>query len=314
MRADTSRIFLKLDNLQPGGSFKTRGIGNYILEHLRSLPAGEEKAKPHFYTSSGGNAGLACVRAATDLGYPSTVVVPLSTKAHMVEKIRIAGASEVIQHGETWFQADTYLRENILSKDAGGVYVPPFDHPKIWSGNATVSEEIREDLGEVDVVVCSVGGGGLFCGVMQGLEGSKGTDGKPTRVIVVETEGAESLHKSIQAKELVTLPGITSIATSLGAVRVAAKALECGLKENVTSLVVSDEQACRACVKFAEDERLIVEPACGATVAVIYEGILQQLGKSNLNLGPESKVVLEVCGGRNIGIDLLEEWKKAYCQ
>lgn len=278
-------------------------MGNYIREHLIKAKDAKSTSTPHFYTSSGGNAGLACVAAAKTLGYPATVVVPLSTKAHMIDKIRLAGATEVIQHGATWFHADSHLREDILPKDSGGVYVPPFDHPEIWNGNATLSKELLEDLGEVDAVVCSVGGGGLFSGISQGLEGTN------TKIVVVETKGAESLHEAIKAKQLVTLPGITSLATSLGAITVAAKALEYGLKEKVTSLVVSDAQACVACIRYAEDERQLVEPACGATLAVAYDGLLKQ---SLPGLTEQSKVVLVVCGGRNIGLDMIREWQTTY--
>lgn len=280
-----------------------RGVGNYVRSHAEANR--DAAAQPHFYTSSGGNAGLACVSAATILGFPSTVVVPLSTKAHMVEKIRLAGASEVIQIGATWFHADKHLREEVLPKDPGGVYVPPFDHPIVWEGNSTLAREVQEDMPDVDAIVCSVGGGGLFSGIAQGFEGSA------TRLVVVETDGADSLNQSIKAGKLVTLPGITSIATSLGAVTVAAKALENGLKDNVSSLVVSDEEACRACVRFAEDERMLVEPACGATLALAYEA--GKLAEAIPDLTKETRVVLVVCGGRNISLELLEEWKAQYC-
>jgi L-serine/L-threonine ammonia-lyase len=272
------------------------------LDHLKTRT--DTTSTPHFYSSSGGNAGLACVAAANTLGFPSTVIVPLSTKPHMIDKIRQAGATEVFQFGPTWFDADTHLRNDVLPADPGGVYVPPFDHPAVWAGHQTMVPEIIEDLGgEPDAVVCSVGGGGLFIGIAQGLEGTQ------TRIAAVETKGAESLHEAIKAKKLVTLPGITSLATSLGALKVAPKALECGLQENVTSLVVTDAEACRACVRFAEDERALVEPACGATIALVYEGRLKEVVK---DLKKDSRVVLVVCGGRNIGLDLLKEWREIY--
>ena len=280
-----------------------RGIGNEILAHLRSNP--KSTSTPHFYTSSGGNAGLACVAACKTLGYPSTIVVPHSTKPHMIEKLRLAGASEVIQHGATWFDADTHLREDLIPKDPGGVYLHPFDHPAVRDGNATLVTECHEQMGEedMDAIVCSVGGGGLFSGIAQGLKG------RSTKILTVETKGAESLYESVQAGKLITLDGITSIATSLGAKTVALTAFEYAMKDNVESVVVSDEEACRACVRFAEDERMLVEPACGATLALVYEDKLAALVP---NFGKQSTVVLVVCGGRAIGLDLLQEWKMAY--
>jgi L-serine/L-threonine ammonia-lyase len=280
-----------------------RGIGNQILFHLRSKS--KSTSTPHFYTSSGGNAGLACVAACKTLGYPATIVVPHSTKPHMIEKLRVAGASDVIQHGATWFDADSYLREDLIAKDPGGVYLHPFDHPAVRDGNSTLVTECHEQMAEeeMDAIVCSVGGGGLFSGIAQGLQG------KSTKIITVETNGAESLYKSVQAGKLVTLDGITSIATSLGAKTVAPAAFEYAVKENVESVVVSDEEACQACVRFAEDERMLVEPACGATLALVYEN---RLGALVPDFRKDSTVVLVVCGGRAIGLDLIQEWKTAY--
>ena len=223
----------------------------------------------------------------------------------MIDKIKLAGASQLVQYGATWFEADQHLRNDILPKDPDGVYVPPFDHLQIWQGNATLITEIEEQLGsKADAVVCSVGGGGLFSGIMRGLEGNT-----TTRSIAVETQGAESLHAALEANELVSLPGITSLATSLGALRVSQQAFEDGKKGTATSIVVTDEEACRSCVRFAEDERMLVEAACGATLTIAYERKVKDLVP---NFDEEKKVVLIVCGGKNISLEMLNEWKEKY--
>jgi L-serine/L-threonine ammonia-lyase len=129
----------------------------------------------------------------------------------------------------------------------------------------------------------------------------------------VETEGAESLHKSIVAKELVTLPAITSLATTLGAIQVARRAFEAGMKQNCSSVVVSDKQAVDALLRLADDERLLVEPSCGAALAVIYSGLLQaSVKEKGVTLGPESTVVVVVCGGVGVDRKLLQEWTAHY--
>ncbi|ORX35473.1 tryptophan synthase beta subunit-like PLP-dependent enzyme [Kockovaella imperatae] len=299
------QIWLKLDNLQPAGSFKSRGIGNVVRTHAQASLDSASSPRPHFFSSSGGNAGLACVTAATTLGYPSSVIVPMSTKPHMIELLKLAGASEVVQKGATWFEADTYLRETVLPAHPEGVYIHPFDNPIVWTGAATIVQEIDQHLGRpADVIVCSVGGGGLFCGIMQGVQDS------PTRVIAVETLGAESLHQAVKAGELVTLPGITSLATSLGATRVCAKAFEHARDDpRVSSVVVTDAQAVKACMRFADEERMLVEPACGATLAIAYEGRLKDLIP---DLKRETVVVLEVCGGKNVSLQHLQDWKETF--
>ncbi|MCJ1397133.1 catabolic L-serine/threonine dehydratase [Xylographa trunciseda] len=297
-KAAGCRIFLKYENLQPSGSFKSRGIGNLILSSIRARPT----SPLHFYSSSGGNAGLACVTAARSLSYPATVVVPLSTSAFMVTKIRAAGATAVVQVGASWAEADAHLREHVLAQDPHGVYVPPFDHPAIWAGASSMVREMKAQLGgeEPDAVVCSVGGGGLFCGIMEGLR-SEGWGG--VQVLACETEGAASLRGSLEAGELVSLDAITSIASSLGAKRVARRAFEYAREEGVRSVVLSDAQAARGCWRLADDERVMVEVACGVSVAVCYEeGLLRELVQG---LGREGRVVVVVCGGSNVSLEML---------
>ncbi|WVQ78923.1 hypothetical protein IAT38_001015 [Cryptococcus sp. DSM 104549] len=295
-------IWLKLENLQPSGSFN--GIGNLVVKAIRAAPP---NTPIHFYCSSGGNAGLACIAAASSLGYPSTVVVPLSIKPSMIDKLRVAGAADVVQVGKTWFEADQHLQKVLLSNDPHGVYVPPFDHPDLWEGAGTMVDEVVEQLGSLpDAVACSVGGGGLLIGINQALE-KAGAGGK-TKVLAVETLGTESLYESVKAGSLVTLPGITSIALSLGVVTVAPKALEYALQPHMECTVVSDKEAVSACLRFADDERALVEPACGATLAVVYEGKLGEM----MDVKPDSNVVIVVCGGSNISLDLLAAYRSIY--
>ena len=310
-----SRVFLKLENLQPSASFKSRGMGQLILSHLQSLPI-DHSSTPHFYSSSGGNAGLGTVVSATALGYPASVVVPLSTSASMIAKLRLAGAADVIQVGESWVEADAYLREVVLRDDKNGVYVPPFDHEEVWRGNATIVKEVRAQLrkmGEVPeelhAMVCSVGGGGLLNGVVQGLDDFYLWH--RVDVVAVETKGAESLYKSLQWGELVTLKEITSIATSLGAKRVSQKTFENGCRKNVHSVVVSDAVACMGSWRFADDERMMVEPACGASLALCYDG---RLKKALPHLTGDSMVVIVVCGGSKVTVAELDRWREDYRQ
>ncbi|KAF2026471.1 tryptophan synthase beta subunit-like PLP-dependent enzyme [Setomelanomma holmii] len=304
------QIYLKLETLQPSGSFKSRGIGNFLLTHLQNSPS---NTKPHFYSSSGGNAGLACVHAAVTLGCPSTIMVPLSTSAYMISKLRAAGASDVIQYGESWYEADSHLRQDVIPaakhKGEDAVYVPPFDAQEIWDGHATLAGEVLEQMKDdgtgdagPDVLVCSVGGGGLFCGIMQGLDSAGRAN---TRVLAVETKGADSFALSLRERELSTLPRITSIATTLGSRTVAAKAFEYGMRDNVTSVVLSDDEAIEACVRFADDERTMVEPACGVSLALCYNGGLKRVVPG---LKEQSKVVLVVCGGSGVNVEMLHKW------
>ncbi|CAK7204067.1 catabolic L-serine/threonine dehydratase [Sporothrix eucalyptigena] len=324
-------IFLKLENHQPSGSFKSRGIGNLMVR--AAAKACEEsggQANVHFYCSSGGNAGLACATAARGLNRPATIVVPTATSPYMVGKLREI-CDDVRVHGANWAAADQHLREEVMNKVMPGitpVYVPPFDHPDIWDGAASLVEEVSRQLPagvHPDAFVCSVGGGGLLCGLMQGIEQVYGKEAaQSTKMLAVETAGAESLAASVAAGELVTLPGISSIATSLGCIRVAERTYQWYRQrpKSVVPVVVSDAAAVDAIVRFLDDTRLLVEPACGAALAPLYTKASPDSGISLLrqSLGggmsdvawAEHNVVMVVCGGSNISLDILAGFRERF--
>ena len=302
------QIYLKLENLQPSGSFKSRGIGNFLRSHLQAADV-EHRHKTHFYSSSGGNAGLACVHAAVTLGVAATIVVPMTTTQYTIDKMRAAGATRVIQEGASWYECDQYLRETVMTeaKEAGElpVYVTPFDAKEIWDGHATLVDEVVAQMGagqKPDAIICSVGGGGLFCGIIQGLE-KAGLGDVP--VLAVETKGAHSLALSLEKGTLSTLPGITSIATTLGARTVAPQAFLYGQRPSVTSVVLTDEDAIEGCVRFADDERIMVEAACGVSMSLCYGNKLQRFMPA---LTQASRVVIVVCGGSNVTAEMLAGW------
>ncbi|KAH8428662.1 putative L-serine dehydratase [Aspergillus melleus] len=308
-RAAGCRVFLKLENVQPSGSFKSRAMGNQILSHLVKP---ENTNRPvHFYASSGGNAGLAAVCAARSLGYPCTVVVPLSTKPLMVQKLRTTGAADVIQHGETFLEAGEYMRAVVMqsvdadeSSDVAKIALHPFDNEPIWEGNSTIVDELVTQLppavGDdeeqthrgrplpVEAVICSVGGGGLLNGLVMGIERHQsmqkrnnklaGSSSKsdaalqtnPIHLLAIETDGTDSLAAAVAQNSLVSLPKITSQATSLGATRVSEKTFQHAVSPPagiaVHSAVLSDADAARGVLRLVDDERLLVELACGVCV------------------------------------------------
>lgn len=287
-----------------------------MYQAMLSKPAGNV----HFYCSSGGNAGLACATAAAVLSQPCTIVVPLTTAEHMMDKMRLLGA-QVHQVGTHWALADAHLRSELLAQDPAGVYVPPFDHADIWAGVSRLVDELAPQLRphaahRVDAIVCNCGGGGLLNGVMEGVERNfAGKGGKPT-VLAVETVGAESLNASVKAGALVTLPAITSIATSLGAQRVSERSFRWSQEAPyLKSLVVTDAEAVMGSVRFANDARMLVEVACGATIAIVYNGDLRKaMGGDELSDEEWSRknVVVIVCGGSNVTLEILRNYQEKY--
>lgn len=279
-------VFVKLDALQPSGSFKIRGIGLLCEEHA-------SRGAQRFISSSGGNAGLAVAYAGRMLKVPVVVVVPESTTSRAKEMIRRENA-EVITHGVSWQEANELALSMVTEQDA---FLHPFDHPRIWSGHATVIDEVVQAGIRPQAVITCVGGGGLLCGVVEGLR-RNGLAHVP--VVAVETTGADSLHQSLHAGERIELPAITSIATSLGAKKVAEQAFAYTKEHDIRSVVVSDAQAVRACLRFIDDHRIVLEPACGAALAVAYE-------KDPALLGFDCVLVI-ACGGVTTTPRQLEEY------
>ena len=182
--------------------------------------------------------------------------------------------------------------------DAAAAYLHPFDDPLIWEGHASLIDEVLAAGLEPDTVVLSVGGGGLLCGVAEGLQRAGLAK---VRIITAETVGTESFYKSMQAGEVVELDRISSVATTLGAKRVASQALEVSRNFEVIPHVVTDREALEACLLFADDHRLVVEPACGAALALVYQGVPAVQGAEN--------ILLIVCGGAGITYGKLVELK-----
>ncbi|XP_065502568.1 serine dehydratase-like [Caloenas nicobarica] len=288
-RAGGTRVYMKLENIQPTGSFKIRGIGHLCQEVARRGCRG-------FVCSSGGNAGLAAAYAAKKLGLPITVVVPSTTGPGTVRKLEELGA-EVEVSGQVWDDANRRALE--LAETKGWVSIHPFDHPLLWQGHASLVQELKDSLDtKPAAIVLAVGGGGLLAGVVAGLH-QVGWQDVP--IVAAETWGAHSFHAALAAGRLVTLPDITSVAKCLGAKTVSARALECAQECQIISQVVEDTEAVRAVEQFLDDERMLVQPACGAALALLYTGRLQQLqreGRLRAPLG--SVVVVVVCGGGGI--------------
>lgn len=283
-------VWLKMENTQPSGSFKMRGIG-LMCQRAAALGA------THFICPSGGNAGFATAIAGANLGIKTTILVPVTT----LEKVRNAiidiGATVIVE-GQVWDQTNQLALR--LSDQSGTVYIPPFDHVDIWDGNASLIDEIAGDV-DFDVVICSVGGGGLMNGIASGLHRNQLAH---VPIIAVETEGAASFSAAIHAGHLVTLPSVNTVANSVAAGRVSQQALEWTRQHDIRAVTVSDSQAVSACLNFSDDMRTLVEPACGAALAVAYEK-LSVLSEFNSPL-------IVVCGGIGVDLATLLRWKQKF--
>jgi len=304
--AGLGRAQLKLETGQPTGSFKDRGM-RVICR------ACKQDGARRVVCSSGGNAGLAATAAARSFGMEALVFVPASTNKMMADKIRRAGATVEVS-GENWNGADLAARK--AAEEEGNAYVPPFDHELLWQGHSSMVDELvrqREGVAP-DLIVVSVGGGGLLAGVLYGLARHGGEWATKTKVVAAETEGAASMSAALKAGKLVRLEAITTIATTLGALQVSQDALDKALAHpaGCYSVVVSDKEAIEGCLFLADEQRVLVEPSCGTAL-----GALRRVteGKTDVKFDKpmaEVDAVLVVCGGSAITLDMLAAYKEQF--
>ena len=276
---------LKLENEQPIGAFKIRGAFNAI----RKLP--DHARQRGVITYSSGNHGQAVAYAAKHFGVRAVVTMPETAPAVKVEGVKKWGG-EVVFAGRT--SEDRRVKAEALAAKDGLAIVPPFDHPDIVAGQATVALEIVEQLPEVETVVVPVGGGGLISGIVAGLGAVQST----AHVWGVEPIGAPKLHRSLAAGEVVRLDRTMSIADGLitlnvGTIPFAELTRQ---RERIRGVALVEDDSIRAAVQFLwRTCRLAVEPSGAATTAALRDGLV-----------PRSRTTVLVVSGGNVDPSLLE--------
>lgn len=284
-------VYLKLESAQPSGSFKNRGIGRLCSHYAK-------EGMQSFVSASGGNAGLATAYSGRRLGLSVKVVVPKTASEFSRKKIEMEGA-EVIIHGEDLDEAEHYARE--LATREGATFIPAFDHPLIWEGNSTIVYETFGDGFKPGAILLSVGGGGLLCGIAEGLEQVKWAD---VPIVTAETEGAAAFAASVYADHPVVLERVDTIATTLAVKHITEEAFLWTKKHTIYPQIVTDRASVNASIAFAEDHRVLVEPACGAALSLVYDELPL--------LKTFSSILIIVCGGVGVNCDLLKKWHNEY--
>ncbi|PYQ14654.1 MAG: pyridoxal-5'-phosphate-dependent protein beta subunit [Acidobacteria bacterium] len=276
------RVQLKLENLQKTGSFKPRGA----LNHMAALSP-EAKVRG-VITISAGNHAQGVAYAAKVLGLSATVVMPESASPTKAEAARGYGA-EVILHGDV---AAAFAKVRELERDRGLHFVHPFDDPRVVAGQATLGMEIVEDLPDLDAVLVGIGGGGLISGVAWAVKELR----PGARVIGVEPEGADTMHRSRREGKPARLEKTTTIADGLAA-PFAGELNFCLVERYVDELVrVTDSEIVMAMRLLFERCKTVAEPAGAAALGALLA--------RKISLNPESRVCCVISGG-NVGADAL---------
>jgi threonine dehydratase len=266
-------IYLKLENLQPIGSFKIRGAANVMA---MADPADLSRG---VYTASAGNMAQGVAWNARRLGIPCTSVVPETAPEAKLAAIRRLGADYVKVPFDEWWQVMIDQRYEPL---ADRVFVHPFLDPAVMAGNGTIGLEIVEDLPDVDAVIVPFGGGGLSCGIASGLRELT----PRAKVFASEIETAAPLHASLAAGRPVQAAYTPSFVDGIGAKALIEEMWPLASSLLAGSLVVSLADTAVAIRLLAERNRVIAEGAGATSVAAALTG-----GASS------GKVVCVVSGG-----------------
>jgi threonine dehydratase len=247
-------LFLKSENMQPGGAFKIRGAYNMVA---RLAPGDRARG---VITYSSGNHGQAVAISARALGIPAVVVMPTTAPGVKVEGAKGFGA-EVVFAGTTTIHRRAKAEE--IAAERGLTMVPPFDHEWIIAGQGTLGLEILEQCPGVGMIFAPIGGGGLISGVAAAVKQTNAL----VEVIGVEPEGAASMKASLDADEVCTLEHVASMADGLMAVRPGDLNFA-HVRQFVDDVVTVTEDEIAAALKWLfRDARLVVEPSGAVTVA-----------------------------------------------
>jgi threonine dehydratase len=246
-------IHLKLENLQPIGSFKLRGAANAIAL------AGPDALAHGVWTASAGNMAQGVAWCARSLGIPCTVVVPETAPHTKIAAIERLGASLVLVPPEEWLEVfRTREREGM-----DGLFVHAFSDPHVMAGNGTIGLELLEDLPDVDAVLVPYGGGGLSCGIASALRALK----PECRVYACEVETAAPLAASLEAGEPVPVEWTRTFVDGIGAPEVFPEMFALARELLSDSLVVSVDEAAAAVRLLAERAHVVAEGAGAVPVA-----------------------------------------------
>ncbi len=250
-------VFVKLECLQLGGSFKARGVAAKLL----AMDAAQRAQG--VVAVSGGNHAIAVARGAAAFGVDALVLMPRVTARFNIEETQRHGAT--VELVET--AAEAFARAEDLAR-LGRTNLHAYDDPLIIAGNGTVGLEFIEDVPDLTHVFVSIGGGGFSTGVAAAIK-----DKRPTaQVIGVETEGAETMTAALAAGAPVTIRP-SSIARTLGAPFVTDRTLA-GARELLERVVVvPDKDAVSDLLWLLQAEKVLCEPAASCTVSALAREI-----------------------------------------
>lgn len=284
-----AKVFLKKENLQLTGAFKIRGAFN----KLSSLKQEDEKNGTNILNrgvicSSAGNHAQGVAFSSRHFGVRAVIVMPESTPLLKVSGTREMGA-EVVLAGNNYDEA--YAKALKIAKEQNLNFIHPFADADVIAGQGTIALEMIEEE-ELDIVVVPIGGGGLISGIASAYKSLS----PKTKIIGVQSKGANAMMKSFKQKNIQNSKSVRTIADGIAVRDVNEEVFECILNGVDDIVEVDDEEIASAILFLLESQKLLVEGAGAAGVAAIMH--------NKINLTESTKVGTVLSGG-NIDVTTL---------
>lgn len=275
-------LYLKLENMQPVGSFKIRGA-TYKISTLSKA-----EKKRGVIAASAGNHAQGVAWGSRELGTSALIVMPKNAPLIKAQNTRHLGA-EVMFAGDNYDEA--FKEAQKISRKSGRVLIHAFEDKHVIAGQGTAGLEILEQLPDVDYVAGSIGGGGLMAGISIAMKELR----PQTRIIGCQASGATSMLDSIKKGRAIELSRVETFADGI-AVKRASEPMRRILAQTLDQVLHADDESIAAAVlTLMEKAKVICEGAAGVSLAVLDQVRKKIKGK---------KVVL-VIGGGNIDVNVL---------
>ena len=279
------QVYLKLENLQHTNCFKLRGA------YFRISNLTDEEKSRGVVTSSAGNHAQGVGYASREFGVDATIFIPSIAPQSKIDRTRSYGVDVRIVDGS--FE-DSLQAAQDFAEETGAIFVPPYNDVYVMAGQGTIGLEIMDACSDLDAIVVPVGGGGLIAGIAMAAK----TINPDIKIYGVESEGAPSMHDSLEAGEPVTVASEESLADGLDVARPGDLTFAVAQEYVDDVFVVNEEQISQAMKTLALEEKIVAEGAGACAFAAVSSGLVP--------LDSNAKVACVVSGG-NVDASVLSE-------
>ena len=286
---DNSEVSIKLELFQQTGSFKARGVA-IGLETLE-----KDKKAQGIVTVTGGNHGIATAWGASQYGISAKIIMPKTADPFRIDKCKNLGAEVILAENVD----DAFKRLDQIETDENRFVLHPFNQENMIIGSATCCAEIIDQMGDIDILIIPIGGGGLIGGMAHYL----GQINSSVELLGVEPVGADSFTKSLENNGAIRIDKVDTIADSLGAPMAMEFSFNIAKKRVGQVEKVTDDEIRNAMIIMRDRLGFIVEPACATSLAGLQERYKKKC---------EGKKVGIIACGSNISFDRYNEILKDY--